>query len=86
MSTVYVVMIGDRPLAAAPDLAVAQAHALAAETKYKKPDEWEHRWDECHGGILRLMQRRQGPAGSGRRFSWTQRSVQAVDLLSEVAR
>lgn len=42
----YVVMNGDRPVAAATDLAVAQAHALTAATRYQPEPLPEHRWDE----------------------------------------
>jgi hypothetical protein len=83
MKTVYVAMIGDRPTAVAPSLELAQAHALTAQTEYQTAGEWEHRWDEHSYDGLRLMQRRRGPAGSGRRFSWTQRSVRPVDYITE---
>lgn len=82
MTTVYVVMIGASPTTVTPDLELAQADALAAQAKYQKPGEWEHRWDEHPYDGLRLMQRRRGPAGSGRRFSWTQRSVRTVEFIS----
>lgn len=80
MKTAYVAMIGDFPTAAAPTLELAQAHVLAAETRRKKPGEWEHRWDEHHHGVLRLMQR---PTARGGRFSWTQRSVRPVEFITE---
>lgn len=83
MTTVYVAMIGDRPTAVAPTIELAQAHALAAQTEYQTPGEWDHRWNDHPYDGLRLMQRRRGPAGSGRRFSWTQRSVRPVDFISE---
>lgn len=80
MTTVYVATIGDYPTAVAPTLELAQAHALAAETKRQKPGEWEHRWDEHYGGVLRLMQRQTARGG---RFSWTQRTVRPVDYITE---
>jgi hypothetical protein len=80
MKTVYVVMVGEFPTAATPSLELAQAYALAAESQHQKAGEWEHRWDEHHHGVLRLMQRRTARGG---RFSWTQRSVRHIDYITE---
>ncbi|MGZ0231181.1 hypothetical protein [Streptomyces sp. CPS1] len=79
-TTAYVVTIGANPTAAAPTLELAQAEALAAETRYKQDGEWEHRWDEPRNGEWRLMQRATVRRG---RFSWTMRSVHAVDYITE---
>lgn len=85
MTDVYVVTIGDTPTTAAATLELAQAAALTAETRYQRDGEWEHRWDEYSPGQWRLMQRRRGPAGKGRRFSWTTRTVFTVGFVTEEA-
>lgn len=82
MDTVFVAMIGDRLTGAAPNLELAQANALAAETDWAG-DQYDYRWDEYHPGeVWRLMQRLKDKAGMGRRFSWTQRSVHAVSFVT----
>jgi hypothetical protein len=80
MNRVYVATIGEYPTVVAPTLDLAQAHALAAETQYQRPGEWEHRWDEQRDGELRLMQRQTARGG---RFSWTRRTVRPVDYITE---
>ncbi|NYV73106.1 hypothetical protein [Streptomyces sp. UH6] len=81
MSSVYVVTIGDIPLAAATTLKAAQANALAQETRYDKPGEFEHRWDEYRPGkTWRLMSRSTSRKG---RMAWTQCAVHAVPLDAE---
>lgn len=79
MKTAYVVMIGDIPTHSATTLEDAQSAALAAETRYSTSDQYEHRWDEHRTGkTWRLMQRNRARGG---RFSWTQRAVQAVEMV-----
>lgn len=80
MNTVFVVMIGEFPTAAAPTLELAQSLALTDETRRQTPGEWEHRWDARTDGEQRLMQRR---TARGSRFSWTHRSVRPVDYITE---
>ncbi|MFK0140652.1 hypothetical protein [Streptomyces murinus] len=80
MNTVYVATIGDYPTVVAPTLELAQAEALAAETKYQRDGEWEHRWDESRPGKWRLMQRQTSRKG---RYSWTRRTVHTVDYVTE---
>ncbi|MFH9108572.1 hypothetical protein ACH4LN_18150 [Streptomyces albus] len=75
--TTYVVMIGGLPLAAAPTLEAAQAHAEAEEARYGSTPEL--RWTEHRPGQWRLMSRRTGRG----RFSWTQRWVLAVPTITE---
>ncbi|MFM9589812.1 hypothetical protein ACKI1J_15185 [Streptomyces scabiei] len=82
-TTAYVAMYGERPLAVAADLAAAQGNALARQTDWAGADQWEYRWDEyLPGEVWRLMQRRKGPAGKGRRFSWTSYSVHTAEFLA----
>ncbi|MDX2841447.1 hypothetical protein PV377_21145 [Streptomyces ipomoeae] len=84
MNTVFVAMIGDIPTAAAPTLEAVQENVLKAETAWASSSNYDYRWDEYHPGkVWRLMQRRKGEAGKGRRFSWTQRSVHTVDFVTE---
>lgn len=78
----YVVMTGTTPTAAAPTLQLACAAALTAEQQYRLATERQYRWDEHSPGVWRLMSRVKGPAGSGRRYSWTTRAVHAVDSLA----
>lgn len=87
VSTAFVVMHGDTPAAGAPALQVALDAALARQTAWVRASEYDYRWDEYNPGkVWRLMQRRKGPDGKGRRFSWTQYAVHAVDSLTEAAR
>lgn len=82
-TTAYVAMIGEKPLAVAADLSVAQDNALTRQTAWAGADQWEYRWDEyLPGEVWRLMQRRKGEAGKGRRFSWTSYSVHTADFLA----
>ena len=81
-TTAYVAMIGEKPLAVAAELSVAQDHALTRQTAWASADEYDYRWDEyLPGEVWRLMQRRKGAAGKGRRFSWTTYSVHTVETL-----
>ena len=83
----YVAMIGERPFAVAADLSVAQGSALARQTAWAGAGQWDYRWDEyLPGEVWRLMQRRKGEAGKGRRFSWTTYSVHIADFLAGGAR
>ncbi|QIJ61462.1 hypothetical protein [Streptomyces sp. JB150] len=81
-TTVFVVMNGDIPRSVAADLATAQASALARQTAWSGTDKWDYRWDEyLPGEVWRLMQRRKGPEGKGRRYSWSMYAVHAVEFL-----
>lgn len=85
-STAFVVMCGGTPLAAAPDLDAAQRDALTRQTAWSGADKWDYRWDEyLPGKVRRLMQRRKGSEGNGRRFSWTTYSVHTVELVDGAA-
>jgi len=78
-STVYVLMIGDRPTAAATTLQAAQAQGIAAETRHGDPHRRELRWDAPRSDEWRLMGRRRDENGVARgRWSWTQRAIHAV--------
>lgn len=78
----FVVTIGDIPLVVAMDLEAAQTDGLTQRARYGSRSEYDYRWDEHRPGkVWRLMQRRKGPAGKGRRFSWTQYAVHAVDIV-----
>ncbi|WP_439947229.1 hypothetical protein [Streptomyces sp. BBFR109] len=82
-STAFVIMVGGTPTTAATTFDSATADALAAETQYARASEWDYRWDEyLPGQVWRLMQRRKGAAGKGRRFSWTGRAVHTVGFLA----
>ncbi|RRQ81507.1 hypothetical protein [Streptomyces griseofuscus] len=84
--TSFVVMIGDTPIAVATDREAAQGSALTRQTQWAGAAEWEYRWDDyIPGRVWRLMQRRKGEAGKGRRFSWTTYSVHAVESLGGAA-
>jgi hypothetical protein len=86
-TTAYVVMVGDTPLAVATDRDAAQDDALTRQTAWASASEYDYRWDEyLPGKVWRLMQRRKGPEGKGRRYSWTTYSVHAVESLSGGAR
>lgn len=81
-TTMFVVVIGDIPLAVASDLETAQRVALTRQTDWARADQYDYRWDEyLPGEVWRLMQRRKGEAGKGRRYSWTTYSVRTVDFL-----
>lgn len=69
----YVVMLGDRPLATADNLKDAQAHAETDARRYSGP---EFRWSEHHTG-LRLTSREPGR----RRFAWTNHWIAAVPQI-----
>lgn len=87
MATTYVVMRGDTPLAAATDLDAAQRDALTRQTAWSGADRWDYRWDEyLPGRLWRLMQRRRGLEGKGRRFSWSAYAVHAVESVPEATR
>ncbi|RSS32277.1 hypothetical protein [Streptomyces sp. WAC08241] len=82
MATTYVATLADRPIAAADTLDAVQNDAVSAETEWAG-DRYDYRWDEYQPGeVWRLMQRAKGPAGKGRRFSWTGRAVHAVEHLT----
>ncbi|MFF4661984.1 hypothetical protein [Streptomyces sp. NPDC001282] len=76
--TAFIVMFHGAPTTAAPDLATAQAHALAERTAPAGAEPYENRWDEHAPGEWRLMTRRRDRGG---RWSWTQRAIQAVPLI-----
>ena len=83
----YVAMAGERPFAVAADLSTAQGSALSHQTAWASAEEYDYRWDEyLPGEVWRLMQRRKGEAGKGRRFSWTTYSVHVVESLLGGAR
>ncbi|MEV5347124.1 hypothetical protein [Streptomyces achromogenes] len=85
--TAFVILNGQTPIAVASDLDTAQADALARQTAWSGADRWEYRWDEYQPGkVWRLMQRRKGPEGKGRRYSWSAHSVHAVDFIAGGAR
>ncbi|MFJ8583685.1 hypothetical protein ACIRD2_03355 [Streptomyces sp. NPDC093595] len=79
--TVYVIVSNETPTAVAPTLEAAQQAALAQQTKYQQPGQFEHRWEDKQqpGEVWRLMQR---STSRGGRFSWTMRSVHAVEMLT----
>lgn len=82
--TAYVLMQGELPRAVAPDLNTAQSEGLTRQTAWSGSDRWDYRWDEyLPGQIWRLMQRRKGPEGKGRRYSWTTYSVHFVVFLAD---
>jgi hypothetical protein len=86
-TTSFVVMIGDTPIAVATELAVALDAALTRQSRWAGASEWDYRWDEyIPGRVWRLMQRRKGEAGKGRRYSWTTYAVHAADFLAGGAR
>jgi len=71
------------PIAAAASLDVAQQHALARWTQWGIADDYDYRWDEyLPGEVWRLMQRRKGPEGKGRRYLWTKYAVHVVEQLT----
>ena len=79
--TVYVVMSGQYPLAAAESLKAAQDDAKQMEAEYG-PADVEVRWDEHEpDSQWRLMSR--SPAR--RRWSWTQYWVAAVPTVEAAA-
>ncbi|MFE1110076.1 hypothetical protein ACFW5U_29860 [Streptomyces rochei] len=78
----FVIMYGDTPRAVALDVDAARAEALTRQTEWAGAADFDYRWDEYRPGeVWRLMQRRKGPEGKGRRFSWTTYSVHTADLL-----
>ncbi|AWT42615.1 MULTISPECIES: hypothetical protein [Streptomyces] len=86
-TTAFVVTMGDIPLAAALDLDMAQGNALTRQTAWGSAKEYDYRWDVyIPGKVWRLMQRRKGPEGRGRRFSWTTYAVHATEFLAGGAR
>ncbi|MFA0844414.1 hypothetical protein ACFVOB_28110 [Streptomyces rochei] len=78
----YVGMIGDFPIAVAVELETVKSKLESDQLRYGSRGDYDYRWDEYRPGkVWRLMQRRKGPEGKGRRFSWTTYSVHTVDLL-----
>jgi len=75
-------MSGDTPIAVAAEVDKAQDAALTRQTQWASAADWDYRWDEyLPGQVWRLMQRRKGAAGKGRRFSWTQYAVHGVEAV-----
>ncbi|MET9445050.1 hypothetical protein [Streptomyces sp. NPDC006610] len=74
---IFVVMLGEFPVAVTATLEDAQRHALDGETKFQTPGRYEHRWDDSQrpGEVWRLLGRRVAP---GRRFSETGRTVHVL--------
>jgi hypothetical protein len=86
-SAAFVIMLDNTPIAVATDLDTAQDNALTRQTAWSGADRWDYRWDEyLPGKVWRLMQRRKGPEGKGRRFSWSAYAVHAVKSVTEATR
>lgn len=80
--TVFVLMVGNGPAAAATDLDTAKATSLANETRYQT-EEREYRWDQTttwqtsNGRVWHLMVRSQRT----KRWNKTLRSVAEVRTI-----